>query len=395
MSSPYRFSQASRKPSPVGIGCMCIFFAFALLAGLSIIGMLTAWPMLKAATALSWEQTPATVDSSEVKTFPGSGRNGTTYRVDIAYHYDFHGARYTSDQFEFSTASSSGHDGKQRVVDQYPPGTQTVCFVNPRHPTEAVIHRGLNVQMLFGLIGLPFALVGVFGFWFVSKVARGPAPVRKNAVPTFTPATGESVELKPQMTPVGKFFLMLLFGLFWNGMMSVFVYFVFFSPSHEGVPLFAKIIVGLFAAIGVLIIFSVIGSFLQLFNPRVVLNARTNAVPLGGEFQFEWSIRGQIGRVQKLRIVLVGREDATYHAGKSSQTATQVFAEIPVLETSEHELVREGQGRVTIPSDLMHSFNGGSNRISWRLQVRGEIPRWPDLDQEHMIQVLPHGATAA
>ena len=176
--------------------------------------------------------------------------------------------------------------------------------------------------------------------------------------------------------------------------MSVFVYFVFVAPGHSSVPIFAKIIVCLFAAIGVLILLSVIGSFLALFNPRVILNARTNSVPLGGDFHFEWTIRGQIGRLQKLRIVLVGREEATYHAGKSSNTATQVFAEIPVLETTEREIINQGQARITIPSDLMHSFNGGSNRISWRLQVSGEIPRWPDLDQEHTIQVLPHGAIA-
>jgi hypothetical protein len=212
-------------------------------------------------------------------------------------------------------------------------------------------------------------------------------------MPTFTPATGELIELKPQMTPMGKFITMLILGFVWNGFMSIFVYFVFLGPNHASAPLFAKIIVAVFSLIGVLIILGVVGSFLALFNPRIVLHGRTDAVPLGGDFHFEWSTRGRADKVHKLSIVLIGREDANHQAGKSSQTFTQVFAEIPVLETIDQQITGQGQARVSIPTDLMHSFQGSSNRISWRLQVKGEIPKWPDIEQEHFIQVLPHGAT--
>src|SRR5205823_2619895 len=136
---------------------------------------------------------------------------------------------------------------------------------------------------------------------------------------------------------------------------------------------FAKIIVGLFTLIGLLIIGGVFGTFLALFNPRVVLTARTNAVPLGGEFQFQWSIRGRAERLRKLRVVLEGREEATRQGGKSSQTSTHVFAEIPVFETADREMVSQGQARVVVPANLMHTFKGLRNRIAWRLRVRGEV----------------------
>jgi hypothetical protein len=72
----------------------------------------------------------------------------------------------------------------------------------------------------------------------------------------------------------------------------------------------------------------------------------------------------------------------------------QVFAEIPVFETMEHETLSQGEGRVVIPPGLMHSFNGRHNRITWWLRVRGEIPRRPDVEEDFPINVLPHGATA-
>jgi hypothetical protein len=371
---------------------MRLFFGVFLLAGLAVIWLGTISPMIKAAAALGWKETPCVVDSSRVVTVPAR-KGSPTYRVEVVYHYECEGNTYTSNRYQFASGSSAGRDRKQKVVAQYPPGRQTVCFVNPSHPTEAVIHRGLNVEMLFGLFGLPFAIIGALGIGFVPRLVNAPTASQKNVVPTFTPATGEPTELKPQATPLVKFFTMLAFGIFWNGLMSVFFYFVFLSPNHHGEPLFAKIIVGLFTAIGVLIILATIGSFLALFNPRVMLNARTNAVPLGGDFQFEWSVRGHTEKLRTLRIVLEAREEAVYRSGKNVQTATHVFAEIPVMESSEREIVNQGYARVTIPPGLMHTFNGHNNRIVWRLRVRGEIPKWPDLEQEHLINVLPHRTT--
>jgi len=208
------------------------------------------------------------------------------------------------------------------------------------------------------------------------------------------PASGEPVALKPQVTPLGKFIGMLLFALLWDGVIGVFVYVTFFSPNHASAPFLAKAFVGVFALIGLVIAGGAIGSFLALFNPRVRLTARTGAVPLGGEFQFQWSLAGRTEKLRKIRIVLEGREETVRRHGKHTETATQVFAEIPVVETSDHEILAEGQGRVVIPPGLMHTLNGRHNRILWRLRVRGEIPHWPDLVEDYPVIVLPRTATS-
>ena len=137
-----------------------------------------------------------------------------------------------------------------------------------------------------------------------------------------------------------------------------------------------------------------VGRFLTLFNPRLHLTARSPAAPLGGEFQFQWTVTGHAERLHKIRIVLEGREEAIYQGGKNAQTAIQVFAEIPILETTDREIIAQGQGRVALPRGLMHSFHGRHNKIVWRLRVHGEIPHWPALDEDFPIIVLPQAVPA-
>lgn len=47
------------------------------------------------------------------------------------------------------------------MVAELPPGTQTICFVNPNDPSEAVIQRGWVPEMWWGLLPIPFLLFGI------------------------------------------------------------------------------------------------------------------------------------------------------------------------------------------------------------------------------------------
>jgi hypothetical protein len=37
----------------------------------------------------------------------------------------------------------------------------------------------------------------------------------------------------------------------------------------------------------------------------------------------------------------------------------------------------------------MHSFSATHNQIVWTLEVKGEIQRWPDVDDAFPITILP------
>lgn len=398
VSSQFRQSKKGRKPSAVGKGFTFLFFGIFFLVGLAVIGFGTLYPLAQSLMALGWEKTPCTVDSSQVL-ISRSSKGGATYRPEVVYHYRCEGQTYTAKRYQFSTGYSSGKDRKQRVVDQYPAGRETVCYVNTSKPSEAVIYRGLNVEMLYGLFGIPFAAVGALGLFYFPRLAGrqygqyGQLSSQKKAVPTFTPASAEPAPLKSQLSPLGQFLGITAFALFWNGFIGVFVYMIFFRHA-DTTPWFAKAFILVFALIGVLLLLAAGSSFMALFNPRVLLSARTNAVPLGGVYQFEWRVKGRADRLRKMRIVLEGREEAWYPSGKSQQSATQVFAEIPIVQTMDNEPVDgQGQGRVTIPAGLMHSFNSVHNKIVWRLHVHAEVAHFPAVDEDYLLNVLPHGSS--
>jgi len=396
VTTPTRQSLTARRSSAASMGCLRTIFALFLIIGVGIFYLVTVRPFLQVVSASKWVQTPCVIDSSRVDVHPNSDRHGrATYSIEVAYHYTFQGSDFTSRHYQFDTGgSTTGFAAKQRVVSQYPPGRKTFCYVNPEAPAEAVIDRGAHAGMAIGAIFLIFSLIGGFGLWLAPRLARSQRTGLKNVMPVAAPATGEPIELKPQVTPLAKFLGMLVVGLVWNCFIGIFAYLIFFSADRQKVPLFAKIFVGCFVLIGVLILYGAIRRFLALFNPRLVLTTRTAAVPLGGEFRFQWNLQGRTGKLHKLRILLEGQELATYHGGKTMHIVTQVFAEIPVVETIDHDILAEGQAKVVIPAGLMHTFTGGYNRIVWRLRVRGEVPHWPALEEDYAINILPQAPAA-
>ena len=45
---------------------------------------------------------------------------------------------------------------------------------------------------------------------------------------------------------------------------------------------------------------------------------------------------------------------------------------------------------LSVPADLMHSFQSENNSIEWKIKIRGEIPRWPDIGDEFEIKIRPY-----
>jgi hypothetical protein len=139
---------------------VCLFF-FLLGSGFLYLSFLG--PLVKIVGARDWPAVPCVVISSIVDASHDS--HGSTYSVNILYRYELQARQYESNTYDFVGGSSSGYDGKRAVVDQHPPGSQAVCYVNPGNPTEAVLNRGLSAMMLWGLLALVFVLIGGGGLY--------------------------------------------------------------------------------------------------------------------------------------------------------------------------------------------------------------------------------------
>jgi uncharacterized protein DUF3592 len=394
----------SQKPAGRNGGCfLVVFCSVFFLIGALVLFFMFIRPMMRSRAAGSWAETPCAILHSEVTTHSDS--DGATYGLDMLYEYHWRGQRHESDRYSFySVGSSSSRGWREAVVKRLPKGAKTVCYVNPSNPTEAVLSREMGPDMWFALIPAVFMLFGGVGIVFAVRHMRKKSSgglttgrgVRRRVAPAKpTPAEPERVPvvdevvLKPGSSPLGKLIGIICIALFWNGIVSVFVYQVVTGWQRGQAPWFLTLFMIPFVLIGLGLIGGVFYQALALLNPRPRVIVRPGAVPLGGAFEVEWQMTGNVGRIGKLTITLEGREEATYRRGTNTYTDKNVFATIPVAETTNARDMQIGAARPVVPANTMHTFEGPNNKIIWRLKLNGDIRRWPDINEEFKITVLP------
>ena len=384
----------SGKAVPAGkaLGCLAGFFGLFFAVGLGTFYFFFAKPAMRIAAARSWRATPCVVLSSRVRTHEGD--DGDTYSVDVLYEYDFGGRTYQSNRFQFLGGSSGGRAAKEAVVARHRPGTRTVCWVDPADPQEAVLVRSFTKDYWVGLVPLVFLAAGGGGLLWVSSMAR-----RKRAGTTPGFSAGEAgtgpVALELKSTPIRKFVIILFVGLFWNGIVSVFVWQAVkgWRSGHPDGCLTVFLVP--FVLVGLLMIWGLFHQFLALFNPRPRLTLSSRSIPLGGSAALDWSFSGAAGRIEKLRIFVEGREECQYRRGTDVHTDKETFATIEVLDVPGLARGASGNATLRIPADTMHSFTASHNKVVWTLKLRGEIRSWPDVVDEFDIAVRPPGRFGA
>jgi len=156
-------------------GGLLLFFSVFLLAGLVATAVLLVQPVARVCQARHWRPTPCTVVTSEIRTHRDS--DGNTYSVRIVYRYTVNGRQYQSDRYDFAGISSSGYRSKKAIVQRYPPGQETICYVNPRDPTDAVLEPRFTPLMLLRLLPLLFVGVGLGGLLWVLATPALPKPI--------------------------------------------------------------------------------------------------------------------------------------------------------------------------------------------------------------------------
>jgi hypothetical protein len=383
-----------------GPGCLVAFFLVFALVGSAFLVPFFIVPALKVVEARSWRAVPCTIRASEVATHAGD--DGATYSVKLLYAYVVEGREIQASRYAFMGGSSSGYEGKARIVERLAPGTETVCYVNPEDPYDAVLERGFTPDFLFGLIPLVFVAVGVGGSAFALSAYRrqrrtkqAPGAPGEFALPpgTWVALAAERasgpVTLEPRAGPWAKLFGTLFVAAFWNGITGVFAWQVIRGWQQGSGDGCATLFLSPFVLVGLLLLVSVPYQILASFNPRPVLTLSRGAVPLGADVRLDWRFRGASGRIRRLGITLEGREEATRRQGKSSHTDRSTFLKLALVDTELAPEIGSGSVTLTIPDSLMHSFASDHNKVVWTLGLKGEIRLWPDVAEEFPLRVLP------
>jgi hypothetical protein len=384
---------SQRRSSGTGRGCLSFFFLIFLLAG-AVASYFALWrPLSKLVASRTWRETECEVLSSRVAEVSGS--DGPTYRVDIRYSWTAGGSTHAGNRYDFMGGSSSGTEGKQRIVDRYPPGSRVTCWVDPEDPGEAVLSRGLSPVYLIGLVPLLFVAVGLGGLVWTLRSGVGAGAAIAGVSPfgvALPPAGGGPVVLRPSATPLAAFLGIVFVALFWNGIVSVFVWHMI-AGWKAGRPdgcLTAFLIP--FVLVGLALIFAVVRQLLVLFNPRLHLTLTPGVLAPGQSAFLQWRL-GSGGRgVSRVLVTLEGREEARYRRGTDTYTDRETFLTQPVIDcTQPYEIAAGGSASFTLPAGAVPSFRSAHNKIVWTLKARCELPRWPDTEEEYEVVVRPGG----
>ena len=150
-------SVSERAKARGATGCLRVFFLIFLAVGSLVVWSLTVKPLMRIRDARNWRTVPCTITSSNVASHSGS--DSTTYSVDIHYRYEVGGREFQSGRYRFESGSDSSRKEKDAIVRSHPVGMQTLCFVNPRDPGDAVIDRGPHRGLWMGALGLVFVAV--------------------------------------------------------------------------------------------------------------------------------------------------------------------------------------------------------------------------------------------
>jgi len=387
--APQALSEPERSPrgAYVLIGS---FFGLFMLAGLGVLWWLLGAPLRHVLEARAWVETPCTVLASAVRSHAGD--HGATYSIDILYRYAVGGRELRSNRYDFTVGSSSGEEAKQAIVDRHPVGSSCTCWVDPDDPTRAVLDRSFRRSYWSGLLGLPFFLVGAGGLWFLARSRRRAQHPVAVAAPTRK-AAGAPLALRPKAGPWKKLLQSLIVNLLWNGLVGVFAWALvgeWRRGSHEWMPI---LLVSFFGLIGLLLLAALPYSLLALANPRPFLELERDAVVPGEELAVRYRLRGRASRLERLRFMVEGEERVrtTTRSGNSvsvNETAA-VFHRQTFHDTAGGPVLPQGEARLRLPPDTMHSLAAPHNEVRWKLRVSGEIRRWPDLEEEFPLAVLP------
>ena len=386
----------------------CGVFALMGSAAFAFLAVIPIWQIIK---AQGWEPVDCTILTSEVET--SSSSDGNTYRIAITYAFELGGEEFEGDRYNFSRGSSSGYDGKAEVVGRYPPGSQTLCFVDPQSPSDSVINRSPGWFLLWGLFPIPFLLVGFGGMYAVyrwgdelGKPTRRAKRTRSRRQDTETQdldpqqaALLAKLDGRPEIPEVRpgpmvlesegsrlvSFIAIGIFSLFWNGFVGFFV----FELIREDNPSWVMLLfMSPFVLAGIAMIGATIHQGLAIFNPKIHLTLSDGDLRLGETYSLSWKLDGRSNRLQRLTISLEGREQATYRRGTDTRTEHSIFHR-HILVDEQRIHFTDGRVALPIPLDFVPSFKASRNEIQWRIRVTGDIPFWPDISEAFQLWVSP------
>ncbi len=356
------------------------FFLIGSLFALAGLSMFYTW--FKSA---SWPIAKATIVSAEIKKHSASGKSGSTYSLEGSFTYSYNDQKYTSTQFEIESGSSSAHNEKRELLDQLQAAMrdnrEMDAYVNPNDPGEAFIFRRISLGMImFTTIGGLFAMVGLCILTGLFTLINPPS-IDQNRLkmhprePWLADSRWQGFSIKTSSWK--SLIVQFAFSFFMTIFISVFVVALFTDSSA---PIFAFVIVGIFAFIAVAMLVHSIYKTMQYlkFKESTLLLSQT---PLCGgcEFMAVLAVEPRFNAGQVFEFELVCERKLVTRSGKNSHTQTDTLHKSSFQATAGHDSFRNNKifvaVKLNLPEKIWQVTDSAANpSITWKLLASASVP---------------------
>ncbi len=379
-------SRVSKKLGPISWKIK-LLLTLPILAGIIASSYyLIIKPYGNVISSKNWSLQSAEVVKSEVRS--SESDDGTTYSPNIIFKYNLGGRSYYSDQRSFFEYSSSGYSRSQQIVEKYPVGQKIQILVDPHQPINAVIEPTVpSLLFLFALIPLGLILI----LYALLKSIKVIPPLHRTDpkldsiisldwLPNKVlqqQSGSKNFILIPDISRGSKFIGITIFALVWNGVVCV---------MWGEAPWIMTII---FGVIGLVLIYAMFHCFLQLFNPKLLVEIDAHPLSPGREYKIYWRLDRTKRQIEGITIDFELEERATYRRGTDTTTDKKVIYTQNLYKQSGRSRERQGEALLKLPNDLIHSFNAPNNKLVYNLKFVIQVANYPDLKEIFELVVSP------
>ena len=303
----------------------------------------------------NWVETPATLHSCTLSSHQSGGRNrGTVYCPQVSYTYSYAGREYTGETFDNIGGASSFFRVEKAKVDRHPAG-ETVVWVNPERPDEAVLERAMRPPWFLCMFFCVFAVVGLSIAFFLARTLLSrlhPEPERSFFMQPLKPSMPNEIK--------GLAF----FAMLWNGIAWTLATMAFSDIGPRDMRdfgnLFPLIMVSIFPLIGCGMVVKVLWQLVGYWSgSRHAVSVTCSALRPGARMQVVYGMDDEPA-FEKLAVSIIA--DSSELSGGKGRVPPSCHRE--VLSLDKMGPLKSGSFDCTIP-ELHAESNSG-----WRLQFR-------------------------
>ena len=359
---------------------LCLFSAGFFTGVLPLVTL----PALRALDARRWQPVPCRILHSDVH-LGSTGKKGT--QLDILYGYAVAGTGYQSNRLgpvdEFLLTRADRHE----LLDRFPVGTTSTCYVNPGDPVEAVLTRELGPSHLVFLLAPPFFLLG--SLYCLCHLAVSGFAAEAEAFGRRPQSDARTAFLRRRASPVLGFLVSAFGALGYNLLVSFFLRALVQEwINGERDPVFACVCAVMVIA-GVVLLLVALRHLRRLLRVPPFVWLSPAILHPGGTGGVRWRVLGRADRLRRVRITLEARQPSSRdQESRSLADEYAVVARVPVANTTNPDELADGDREFRLPGGAPpseeHGLQGG---VHWVLRVAVEKTRGGVHEEEYAVTV--------